>query len=301
MEPNIGSPNAQPGAKATLIGATALLIWACAALCSVELKEVPTFLVVAIVCGWGFFTSSLLTQQTSYRTQLGTTPRPCLVIGFLLLFSTQAGYLAAFKYAPPAQVDLIYYLWPIMVVAALTLSLNRQNALRSLLGALLGFMGVFVVINSEARLQPLQPEYLTGYVLALIAALAWGGYTVYAHRSVQAPTGLMGLCCAPTALLAAMLHVFYEPLYIPSAREWLFTALMGVSILGLSMLLWDHGVKRGHVNLLSVLSYFNPILSIGVLVICGQTTTSSYLWMGAGLVALGALVARPITSPSTNA
>lgn len=298
MESSICSSKVQPSLRATFIGASALLIWASAALCSVELKQVPTFLVVAIVCAGGFITSSLVNRYSSEYIHPGKIPKQCLAIGFLLLFSTQTGYLAAFKYAPPAQVDLIYYLWPIMVVAALTFSLKQQNAGRSLLGATLGFIGVFILIYSETEMKTIQTDYLLGYALALLSALAWGGYTIYSHCSEQAPMGLMGLCCAPTALLAVVLHVIYEPTYIPSLREWMFAALMGVSILGLSMLLWDHGVKRGHVNLLTVLSYFNPILSIGVLVVCGQATTSGQLWLGASFVGLGALVARPLTVPA---
>ena len=53
--------------------------------------------------------------------------------------------------------------------------------------------------------------------------------------------------------------------------------LLGLGPVGGAFLLWDIGMKRGHIALLGVLSYTSPILSTGLLVVCGLVHPSARL------------------------
>ena len=76
---------------------------------------------------------------------------------------------------------------------------------------------------------------------------------------------------------------------------------MGIATHCLAYFFWDYGVKKGNFKLLSILSYFNPIISISILIIAGYSKPtyvlfiSSFLIFSAGLI--GGLTWKKSKSP----
>lgn len=273
-------------AGATLQGCGALVIWSTAALCSVQLRSVPLWLLVALVCSCGFF-SALYRHVQHLRD---TTISPFLLFcGTLVILLNQAGYLLAFKLAPPARVDLIYYLWPILVILLRGVLPSQTFSIRALLASLCGFTGIYLVLGAESSSTLLNDNYSIGYLAAFGAALSWAAYTLFAGYKTKTHSGMLGLCCGPAALIAWMMHFTLETPYSPSGKEWLLSAFFGLGVMGVSLKLWDQGIKKGHFTLLNTLSYAVPVSSITLLIVTGQTHPSPILWLAALLVSLGPL------------
>ena len=85
-----------------------------------------------------------------------------LVVGFL---GHNGLYVTALRYAPAAQVNLISYLWPLLMVAILAFSGVATPTRRQLLGSLLGFAGLAWFMSPGSG-----DGSMFGYLLAFSAA-----------------------------------------------------------------------------------------------------------------------------------
>jgi drug/metabolite transporter (DMT)-like permease len=98
--------------------------------------------------------------------------------------------------------------------------------------------------------------------------------------------------CALTSLGATVVHLFSEQTAVPATTGAAVALLyMGLGPVGLAFYLWDRGMKRGDITVLGVLSYATPLASTALLALTGHGQPTLGLWIGAGLVSVGALVA----------
>ena len=73
--------------------------------------------------------------------------------------------------------------------------------------------------------------------------------------------------CAATALLSLVCHLALEETVWPAgAGEWLAVAGLGLMPVGAAFYAWDHGVKRGNIQVLGAASYAAPLLSTIILI-----------------------------------
>ncbi len=267
----------------TLCGALALIFWSLTATVTVELYEIPTFQMLffnfsagfAISCIWATF----LKQWRSILDQ----PFSVWAVGILSLFCNVSAYTTAFKLAPAAQVDLIYYLWPLFTICLTTPLFSGSY----ITGALLGFSGVFFLIFNEPKTSGLFHESLMGYGYAIFAALSWTSYIIFSRRHPNAPPYTIGICCGIAAILSLICHRVFESSVSMNPSHWGLLLFLGSCITGTSFALWDYGVKKGNVRLLGVLSYFTPIWSILFLVMRNRAEFSLYLIVSTLLVVIG--------------
>ncbi|HET9484416.1 MAG TPA: DMT family transporter, partial [Xanthomonadales bacterium] len=116
----------------------------------------------------------------------------------------------------------------------------------------------------------LSGDYATGYAAALGAALVWSAYSVWNRRHADVPGAALAVTCLVTSGLAALAHLVYESTVTPNALQWLGVLGIGLGPSGIAYVLWDHGVKRGDIALLGVLSYAAPVLSTLLLLVFGH-------------------------------
>ena len=160
--------------SATLIGGSAVLVWSTAASFAVLGSALPPmlFLAGAFTAAFMAFVLARLVRGQPLRG-LFAVPLPVLalmVVGFL---GHNGLYVTALRYAPAAQVNLISYLWPLLMVVLLGLTGIAWPTRLQLLGSLLGFAGLawFVVPGSEGS-----GDWL-GYALAFLAASCFALYS----------------------------------------------------------------------------------------------------------------------------
>ena len=216
-------------------------------------------------------------------------PAKVWLLGVGGLFGYHALYFAALQLAPPAEANLVNYLWPLLIVLLSAPLAGEKLGWPHLAGALLGFAGVaLLAINRGVSFAG---AYALGYALALGCAFAWSLYSVLSRRFGETPTDAIASFCAAAAVLSLHLPSLFESTVWPaSPTAWLAVLALGVGPTGGAFYLWDHAVGTA-TSALGALSYAAPILSTALLIACGLAAPTSALLLAALLVTAGAVLA----------
>lgn len=269
--------------KALLCALAAILIWASLATLGTLVRAVPPFLLVGLSLG----IAGLLC--TPFWREWRVPPRTVLV-GVAGIFGYHFLLFSAFRSAPAVQANTLNYLWPLVIVLGTPLVFPKLRlGPRHLAGALLGFAGAALVV-SQGRLS-LSAQYATGYVLAVLAALTWGGYSLLTKRLPPFPTRAVGLFCLLSGLSSLACHFLLEPRYQLTIEQGWVIAGLGLGPMGGAFFLWDWAMKHGDPRSIGALAFATPLLSTALLVMTGQGQLS--LWSLAALACIlsGALLA----------
>jgi len=272
---------------AILLSLATILLWSSLALLSAGVSHLPAFLSAGLALTLGGLVG--LVKVRDWRV-----PGSTLALGVGGIFGYHALFFLALRHAPAVEVNLLQYLWPLLIVVLTPLFFPaRRLGGHHLAGAGLGLCGAALVI-SGGRLDP-DLAHLPGYLLALAAALAWSSYSLLTKRVRPFPTGAVGGFCLASGLLSLGIYALERlahpagPLAI-SGRDWLFLALLGLGPMGLAFFTWDAALKRGDPRVIGALAYLTPLLSTLVLVLVGGRRLSPLAAGAMALIVAGAAV-----------
>lgn len=256
--------------KATLYALAAIALWSTLALAGVRARELPPFLLLGVA----FLTSGSLAlfQRSAWRV-----PGRTVAVGVLGIFGYHALYFRAFTLAPAIEVNLVNYLWPLLIVLLAPLVLP-QFRLRwnHISGAMVGLCGAGLIASGgQVRLQE---QYLPGYLAALGAALTWALYSLLTRRLPRFPTESVALFCLISGLLALSLHFSLEApsgvIRTLAPQDWLMMLLVGAGPMGAAFYFWDAALKAGDPRRIGSLAYLTPLLStLNLILFAGQALT----------------------------
>lgn len=276
---------------ATLIGFTAILMWSLLSLLTVASGTVPPFQLAAMTFA---IAGSLGATTWLFRPGAASAlkqPWQVWALGVGGLFGYHACFFIALRLAPPAEAQLVNYLWPLLIVLGSSLLPGERLKWHHVAGALLALAGTVALFLGRGGITFAQ-NYLPGFAAAFVAAVTWATYSVMSRRFAHAPTDTIAGFCLATAALAALCHMFLEQTHWPqTARQWLAVAALGIGPVGAAFYVWDIGMKRGDIRILGVASYIAPLLSTAFLVLAGYATASLSLAFAALLIAGGGLLA----------
>ncbi len=289
--------------KPTLIGFTAILMWATLALLTTQTGQVPPFQLTAMsfTIAFGLGLTLWLKQGINIIDAL-KLPRPVWALGVIGLFGYHFFYFIALRNAPAVEASLIAYLWPLLIVLLSSLLPNERLHWCHLAGAIAGFMGAGLLVT-KGRSLSFDPQYGMGYLAALVCALTWSTYSVLSRRFGTIPTDAVGGFCGVTALLAWICHLLFESTVWPVGGEWLAILALGIGPVGAAFFTWDYGIKRGNIKVLGTLSYAAPLLSTLLLIAVGLAEPSwtvaiaCLLIVGGAILAASAYAKRRSSSP----
>ncbi|SLN65900.1 Methyl viologen resistance protein YddG [Falsiruegeria litorea R37] len=277
--------------QATAIGFIAVLLWALLALLTVGSAPTPPLLLNAICFTIGGTLGLIWTAASGGLGQLCAIPAKVYVFGTIGLFGYHALYFSALRLAPAAEAGLIAYLWPLLIVLFSGLLPGEKLKVGHLIGACFGFSGAALIILGGGS-GGFQAEFLPGYMLALLCALTWSGYSVLSRRMGEVPTSSVAVFCVATAVASWGLHFAVEETVWPQGTwGWASTLGLGLGPVGLAFYVWDIGVKRGDIQMLGTSSYAAPLLSTLVLVVAGIAAPTWALAIAALLITGGAVIA----------
>ncbi len=277
--------------RAMAAGLGAIALWGALALLTVVAGPVPPFQMVAMT----FAVGAAIGIARARRRGLGLPdllawPRRVWLLGVGGLFGYHALYFAALQLAPPAEANLVNYLWPLLIVLLSAPLAGERLGWPHLAGVLLGLGGV--VLLALSRGAHFAGQYALGYALALGCAFAWSLYSVLSRRFGETPTDAIASFCAAASLLSLVCHLLFEQTAWPtSTTAWLAVLALGLGPTGTAFYLWDHAVKKGDIRALGALSYATPILSTVLLILGGRAQATSALLLAALLVTAGAFLA----------
>lgn len=277
-------------ARATLIGFSAVILWALLALFTVGSAPVPPLQLNAICFAIGGAIGLIWLGATGEFSQLSRVPLKVYAFGTAGLFGYHLLYFSALRLAPPAEAGLIAYLWPLLIVLFSGLLPGEKLRPGHILGALVAFGGAALIVGQSGL--ALSGASLPGYGLAFLCALTWSGYSLISRRLGTVPTGAVAIYCLASAALSTIAHLTLEETVWPgSTLGWASVLALGLGPVGLAFFTWDIGVKRGDIQLLGTASYAAPLLSTLALILAGFAEASPRLLIAAAMIATGAALA----------
>lgn len=274
---------------ATAIGCLAIILWSIDTSINVFLSRLPVFQMLAMawfICFLGY--AFILTVKGKWSTL--KQPWPVWVMGTLGVSGAHCAMIWSLRLCPPTQASVLSALWPIYVIVLSAKLLHENSKKWHLAGAIIGFIGVGIVLTHGQGLTGYHWQYSKGYALAILSGLLWTGYVLMSRKIPAMPSEMMGLFIGIGAPIALMLHFQTEDFVAPNYFEWPLLIIKGLMTLGVAYYCWDYGIKRGQFILLNVLSYFNPLLAIGWLILFGLSASEKSLWLGSVLVTISCLL-----------
>lgn len=282
--------------KANLYALAAIGLWASLAALGVALKHVPPFLLTGIALCAG---STLAWPYVIKKPLLWRVRPSTLALGVFTLFGYHFFLFIGLRLASAVEVNLVNYLWPLLIVVLSPLYLAGVR-LRGvhLLAAALGFSGAALAILGSADLATAHRaqaswEPVAGYLLALASAFIWANYSLQTKRGELNnrgfPTAAIGLFGLLSGLASLLCHVALEPAVSLDLRDWLLLLLLGMGPLGAAFFLWDKALKTGDVRQIGLLSYLTPLASTTLLLVTGRTL-SWHIVLAAALIIGAALL-----------
>jgi drug/metabolite transporter (DMT)-like permease len=274
----------------TSIGCGALLVWSLYALVVSELvHNLPVCETLFFMFTTSFVAMSIRLTIKKQWDILFRQPLFIWIIGVIGICGSDFAYITAAKYAPPAHVDFIDYLWPFLVILFSGFLPKERFTLQHLIAGALGLFGVLLLLTGGKSFIGFTGDYLCGYLFALIGAFMWSAYTIISRYYQETPIEMVGMYCGIGAVVTLALHLKFEVWITPSFYEGALVVLLGLTS-GIAYLLWAYGTQKGNIKLLGVLAYFTPVFSMGLLVLFGKEPISIALAFACMLVVSGVVV-----------
>jgi drug/metabolite transporter (DMT)-like permease len=276
--------------SATLIGFTAILMWSLLSLLTVASGSVPPFQLAAMTFAIGGAIGAATWLFRPGAARALKQPWQVWALGVGGLFGYHALYFLALRLAPPAEAQLVSYLWPVLIVLLSALLPGERLRPHHVAGALIALAGTVVLFAGRGI--SLTGANLPGFAAAFVAAFTWAIYSVLSRRFADVPSDAVAGFCLATAALAALSHLMFEQAHWPeNLGQWLAVGALGIGPVGAAFYVWDIGMKRGDIRVLGVGSYLAPLLSTLFLVLAGYAAASLSLALAALLIAAGGVLA----------
>ncbi|KQZ14756.1 hypothetical protein ASD44_12260 [Mesorhizobium sp. Root554] len=277
--------------RATLIGFSAVAMWALLALLTDASGSVPPFLLSAMTFAIGTCVGLAARLFMARPDRPVKIPPQVWLIGIAGLFGYHFFYFTALRNAPAVEASLIAYLWPLLIVLGSALMPGERLAWNHVAGALLGLAGTVLIVTKGSGLS-FEANYAFGYAMAAVCALLWSAYSLLSRRFPSVPTTIVTWFCAATAILSLFCHLALEQTVLPATPgQWLAVLGLGLMPVGAAFYAWDIGVKRGNIQVLGAASYAAPLLSTLVLIATGFAEPSLRILAACLLITGGAVLA----------
>ena len=278
-------------ARATLIGFSAIAMWALLALLTDASGRTPPFLLLALTFAIGTAVGLVARLFMPAPAEPVKIPFQVWIIGIGGLFGYHFFYFTALRNAPAVEASLIAYLWPLLIVLGSALMPGERLRWNHVAGALLGLAGMVLIVTKGGGLA-FDSRYAFGYAMAVVCAFLWTGYSLLSRRFPAVPTSIVTWFCAATSALSLVCHFALEETVLPAtAGQWLAVLGLGLMPVGAAFYAWDIGVKRGNIQVLGAASYAAPLLSTLVLVAAGVAEPSLRILAACVLITAGAVLA----------
>ena len=278
---------------ATLVGGTAVLMWATLALFTTMTGQIPPFQLAAMAFGVAFILSCVKWAFSPRAALEALCQRPVVwLFGVGGLFGYHFFYFMALKNAPPVEAGLIAYMWPLAIVVCSALLPGEALRWYHVVGALAGLVGtVILVLGGSEDGIGFDARYTLGYAMAVMCAVTWTSYSLISRRFGSVPTDIVGGFCGASAVLSVICHLAFEETLMPVGNQWLAVLALGIGPVGAAFFTWDYGVKNGHIQALGASSYAAPLLSTILLIAFGFGALTWSVGMACALIVGGAVVA----------
>lgn len=232
-------------------------------------------------------------------------PRGRILAGYMLmgcLYTAQSqSYFNALLHASSGLVGMLLYVYPVLVTA-LALLLGWEKCGRRMLALmLLAVGGMAITLGGQLQGRP------AGIALALLAAAIYAVYILLGKRLSHSPQEIhpMVACVVimATAAVANTGLALWNGVALPAgAGAWLAVGAIALFSTAMAIACFLSGVKSIGAAQASILSTFEPVVTLGIgVALLGETVSASQLLGGAlVLTAVVLLARRPRARPAAS-
>ncbi len=200
----------------------------------------------------------------------------------------QVAYVLAYRFAPPVEIDILVYLWPAFAILLSLLLLGKKLSTKNGLSLMLGLLAV--VFLSLNKLSQSSFHFNIGHIFALVCAFLWGLYTVLIRKVSPINMNIIGISYGVGAFFSLTLHLKYEAFILPNLSQVLILLYYGIFISFIAFCLWSKAIQKGKAVLLTLSSYFKPVVSLLLLCLFKLASFNLELGLACGMVLLSGLL-----------
>jgi drug/metabolite transporter (DMT)-like permease len=271
----------------------------------VALKEVHPFTLLTLRFGIGGLLLFVFQLRKDKRFLRIFSPKDWFLI-FLLAIAGMSGHtlLQAFGllYTTAINTGWIVAVIPIFITISARLFLKETITVRTVIGILIGFFGVFLIISKGVFSFSLFRFGSTlGDFLVLASALTWTAFTVGGRgflsrfQALAAITPIMIVGCLTTFPFTFLKWQWNILLHL-SLSAWMGILFLGVFCSGLGYLFWYSALEKEDLNLVGMYLYLEPFVTlIGAYFLLNEEVHGISV-MGGGMILLGVYLATKRSS-----
>ena len=236
----------------------------------------------------------LLLAVALARGALRNLPRRAVVTGLgmgVFGYAAQSGlYFSALARIDASLVALLLYLYPVLVMVG-AIALRREQASRRRIGALAVALAGIGLVLSGAMTGRLD---LLGVLLALGAPIVYTCY-ILVGDSLTAdvpPLALTALVCTGAFGTFLVLGLFRGTDLTFAPIGWLWLAVVALVSTVAAILLFFAGMARVGPSVASILSIFEPVVTVVAAALVFGEQLSVVQWFGGGLVLASVVIVQ---------
>lgn len=282
---------------ATFIGTIGIALWATETTLIKFTNDLPPLETVSLALAMAAILGLFISRAVGLDIFVAfRQPKAVWALTVLSLAGYHACIYYAVQNAPALPASLLQGTTPLMIVLGSAFLPGERVRWWHIAGTVVGLAGVVALVSGD---EPVSASTNPEFYLSLVgvAAALWGLYSLASRAFADVPTSAMGVFFAGAALLAGAGHLAIETSVAPSISEWIAIFALGALPMGLALYFWDYGVKRGDIQALGGISYFEPFLGALFVVVTGQGDFRlSIIWAGVLVVGGAALASRSLWS-----
>jgi len=211
-------------------------------------------------------------------------------MGLLGIVGYTSFYYLAFRLAPPDEVNVVNYLWPVFLVLFSAPILGECHDGWTWLGVGLSFVGAAGILTGW---QPRAPAVanLGGYICAACGAVCWALFSVLGKRlAYDKLTAMAFYCLVGAVIFAVALALSSGGGQWPSPAAWVRIAFLGAAVNGIAYVLWFEALAGGPTAVFGNLVFATPFLALVYLRIFRGTSFRAGVWVSLVLIVAGSLI-----------
>jgi len=248
--------------KGVFYAALAVVLWATLGVAfKLSLAELSSYSVTVWVAGLTtllFLVAALLTDKAKILAKhFAEKPWFFVGTGIIGLCIQQYLYIKGYEMLPASVTVIIFYLYPLMMVALSALMYHEKLPATGLLCLALGFAGVIVVVSDGA----LSGISLWGVIITLIASLAWALFSVLIKHHKFDP--IVGMFYFNLSGFMALLII--SPLVgiqIPTTGAFATLFYIALFPTAIAFVAWDLALKSMPTRISANMALLTPFLSL---------------------------------------
>lgn len=190
---------------------------------------------------------------------------------------------------------MVNYLWPSLTILFAVLFNGVRTRWWLYPGLLVAFGGIIVILSGDKGFSVTEfavrfAENPVSYLLALVAAVTWAGYSsmTRAWGNGINPSTIIFAVDTLVFLVLWFLDIGSQP--VAASAHGLMSVIFGGIAVGMAYVVWTLGMSKGNITVLAAASYFTPVLSCVFATFWIGAELNSSFWTGVVLVVVGSLL-----------